>query len=91
MDKEYYEQMKQTAAEVKGRLQFHMTNEDKSKSPMTDVYRTLEGVGLIASALSDKERWGRPAILPQHTDALYDGLISVAVDAIIAATRIKHG
>ena len=89
MDKEYYEQMKQTAADVKGCLQFHMTDEGKSKSPMTDVYATLEGFGLIASALADKERWGKP--LPQHTDALYDGLLAVAVDAIIAATRIKHG
>ena len=91
MDKEYYEQMKQTAADVKGCLQFHITNEGKSKSPMIDVYRTIECMGIVAVALADKERWDKPAILPQHNDALYDSLISVAVDAIIAATRIKHG
>ena len=91
MDQEYYEQMKQTAAGVKACLQFHVRNEPKSKSPMTDVYRTIEGVGIVAQALADKERWDKPAILPQHNDALYDSLISVAVDSIIAATRIKHG
>ena len=91
MDKEYYNELKQTAADVKGCLQFHITNEGKSKSPMTDVYATLEGFGLIAQALADKERWGGSLPLPQHNYALYDGLLAVAVNAIIAATRIKHG
>ena len=91
MDQEYYEQMKQTAADIKGYLQFHITNEPKSKSAMSDVYRTIEGMGIVAVALADKERWDKPALLPQHVDALYDALTSVAVDAIIAATRIKHG
>ena len=91
MDKEYYEQMKQTAAGVKACLQFHVRNEPKSKSAMSDVYRTIEGMGIVAVALADKERWDKPALLPQHVDALYDALTAVAVDAIIAATRVKHG
>ena len=89
MDKEYYNELKQTAADVKSRLQFHIENEGKSRTPMTDVYRTLEGFGIVAVALADKERWDKP--LPQHTDALYDALTYVAVEAIIAATRIQHG
>ena len=89
MDKEYYNEMRQTALDVKAELTHHIKN--LGKPPVTEDVSVLDAVSSIADVAEKMAHRAACGYLPQHTDDLYWSLINAASNCIVAANKVRNG
>ena len=89
MDKEYYNEMKQTALDVKAALTGHL--QDYGRPNVGEDIICLSTVALIADVAKNMAHRAENGYLPQHTDELYCAFIESAVACIVAANKVRNG